>query len=892
MKKILWGLSVGLALLFPNIVHADEAKKVEYFPVDPETGLQVEVPTPDLQSKQQLLKRQALPEKFDFMDGGFGTPVRNQGDVGICWAYSGTDVLAISMKKEFGVDYAISPNYFNYYFANNAFTDEINPHADNRPLNGGGNSEILIEQASLDNMGVTEDVLRTPSYSSQINPMSSQDFLTIKNQQIPMYADKIVVIPGVSYTKGTEEERKKKVNDIKSMIYKHGAVTFHYDTSYSHNDNYYNQQTNATYVPIEDIKQGLVPNHNGEWATSNHAIVIVGWEDNYSKENFRKKPQNNGAFKVKNSWGKYEHDEGYFYISYEDVYMQSSVNSAVDTEKKEYDFNHKYVNGFQNYLSNYTMKTKELFYGNVFQTGKSEEELTAVSLYTVQNNINYEIYYLNRNIKHDEMISGYKDMTKIGEGVKEFEGVETIKVPTQKIDPNQEYTIIIKYIYPEDVPYFQVRMQKIKEPGKDETPYLEKGRSFISTKDIKNEMHWRDVSGGKVFSSPFNIWLNVYTKEKKIAVENIQLDPTDVTLNVGEETLLNATILPENATNPQIIWKSSDDSIVSVSDTGVIKAKKAGNVTVKAVSEEGQKTAECQVRVGDGKGTFGTVPWTWNEATQTVTFGAGEFPSYVHHKHNIRSHIEAQSRLNGKKIKEIVFTEPVKLGKNSSNLFYDLSELESIEGANLLDTSEVTSMSHMFSTMPRLKKVDVSNWNTSQVTTMSNMFSGAKNLLDIDVSQWDTSQVTDMSNLFENAEKLERIDVSSWNTGRVKYMSRMFEGVRKLTSIDVSNWDTNKVTSMIRMFYSQSLTSLDLSKWNTTAVEYADDMFPYYLEELTMGKEFRFDGKTGIREKKDAQFSGYWIGPSGTRQTLSEFTELIQNYDGSQPGTYVREQTK
>ncbi|MGX7137894.1 BspA family leucine-rich repeat surface protein, partial [Enterococcus silesiacus] len=108
----------------------------------------------------------------------------------------------------------------------------------------------------------------------------------------------------------------------------------------------------------------------------------------------------------------------------------------------------------------------------------------------------------------------------------------------------------------------------------------------------------------------------------------------------------------------------------------------------------------------------------------------------------------------------------------------------------------------------------------------------------------------------------------------------------------VSNWDTNKVTSMIRMFYSQSLTSLDLSKWNTTAVEYADDMFPYYLEELTMGKEFRFDGKTGIREKKDAQFSGYWIGPSGTRQTLSEFTELIQNYDGSQPGTYVREQTK
>lgn len=99
MKNKIWVLSVGFVLLFPNLVHADETKEVEFFPADPETGLQIEVPDTNLQSKQQITERQALPEKFDFMDGGFETPIRDQGNTELCWAYSGTDVLRISMKK-------------------------------------------------------------------------------------------------------------------------------------------------------------------------------------------------------------------------------------------------------------------------------------------------------------------------------------------------------------------------------------------------------------------------------------------------------------------------------------------------------------------------------------------------------------------------------------------------------------------------------------------------------------------------------------------------------------------------------------------------------------------------------------------------------------------------
>ena len=52
------------------------------------------------------------------------------------------------------------------------------------------------------------------------------------------------------------------------------------------------------------------------WA--NHAICVVGWDDNYSKDNFNSKPAGDGAFLIKNSWGS---TQSYFYISYYDTVL-------------------------------------------------------------------------------------------------------------------------------------------------------------------------------------------------------------------------------------------------------------------------------------------------------------------------------------------------------------------------------------------------------------------------------------------------------------------------------------------------------------------------------------------------------------------------------------------
>ena len=82
---------------------------------------------------------------------------------------------------------------------------------------------------------------------------------------------------------------------------------------------------------------------------------------------------------------------------------------------------------------------------------------------------------------------------------------------------------------------------------------------------------------------------------KAVAVTGITLSQTSVELTEGESTRITATISPSNATNKTVIW-SSDNSYVTVSD-GTITGAKPCTATVTAKSDDGGKTATCQVRV-------------------------------------------------------------------------------------------------------------------------------------------------------------------------------------------------------------------------------------------------------------------------------------------------------
>lgn len=84
--------------------------------------------------------------------------------------------------------------------------------------------------------------------------------------------------------------------------------------------------------------------------------------------------------------------------------------------------------------------------------------------------------------------------------------------------------------------------------------------------------------------------------------KSLTLSEHNVTINVGDENkILDAVIMPEFAYDNKVAWKSSDESIVKVSENGILTAVSNGNATITVSSEDGMLTDECKVTVTDKK---------------------------------------------------------------------------------------------------------------------------------------------------------------------------------------------------------------------------------------------------------------------------------------------------
>jgi len=98
--------------------------------------------------------------------------------------------------------------------------------------------------------------------------------------------------------------------------------------------------------------------------------------------------------------------------------------------------------------------------------------------------------------------------------------------------------------------------------------------------------------------------VNVYSLEKPVEpeepvepVESVLMNQSAVTLQVGESEQLTATVLPENATNRNVIWSSSDEAVAVVDQNGLVNAVAAGEATITVFTEDGGHTAVCKVKV-------------------------------------------------------------------------------------------------------------------------------------------------------------------------------------------------------------------------------------------------------------------------------------------------------
>ena len=175
----------------------------------------------------------------------------------------------------------------------------------------------------------------------------------------------------------------------------------------------------------------------------------------------------------------------------------------------------------------------------------------------------------------------------------------------------------------------------------------------------------------------------------------------------------------------------------------------------------------------------------------------------------------------------------VEANTNGSGMFAYLDNVSSLDLSGL-DTSNMTSMTHMFYNSSKLVNIDLSEFKTSKLLYFNNMFNGCSSLVNLDLSSFDTSKISNFSNLFKDCTSLKKINLSSFDTHSATIFAFTFMNCQSLENLNLSNFNTSKVTDMSGMFYNcSSLTSLDLSNFNTINVTSMGSGMFYNCNKLT-----------------------------------------------------------
>jgi C1A family cysteine protease len=130
--------------------------------------------------------------------------------------------------------------------------------------------------------------------------------------------------------------------------------------------------------------------YNVPYNYTNHAVTLVGWDDNYSASNFGIPPPGNGAWLIKNSWGTYFANQGYFWISYYDTSYAVEESVAFADSELATNYDQQYQYDPLGWVGNWGYGTPTSWFANVF-TATQNQQLKAVATYVVSSSSSYVV---------------------------------------------------------------------------------------------------------------------------------------------------------------------------------------------------------------------------------------------------------------------------------------------------------------------------------------------------------------------------------------------------------------------------------------------------------------------------------------------------------------------
>ena len=357
--------------------------------------------------------------------------VGDQGNYGTCWAFAAMGLSEFDLVSKGLADKNIDLSELQLvYYSYNSVVDPLggtegdqakyyNGSTEYSYFNRGGMYEYAVRRLSQWSGAVKESDV----------PYTVENINNVLNNGLD---DEYAYSKNVAHLENAYKlSLKNNTDDVKRAIMKHGAVGVQYYHSYSY----------LLWNSVKQLYTYYDPGING----GAHNVMIVGWDDNFSKDNFvGDKPSNDGAWLIRNSWG---FTQSYFWMSYENHSLMDTAWVFDMNTVDNYDNNYQLDGGIDCYkVTNNICNYKT--YSNVFTVQSkpdvASENLEAVSLsFTHASNVKYKIE-IYTDLKNNNPYNGTKQETATTEGTTDYEGLYTISLnDVVELKPGSSYSVVV-----------------------------------------------------------------------------------------------------------------------------------------------------------------------------------------------------------------------------------------------------------------------------------------------------------------------------------------------------------------------------------------------------------------------------------------------------------------
>lgn len=525
---------------------------------------------PHKESPAALKAAESLPEKYDAREEGIITPVKDQENTTMCWAFSAISASEASVAKE-GLlkNPDFSEEHLAYFFYNR-LSDPLG--------NTVGDKNILAQ--NVEYIGSGNNLLAGISLATWSGPVNESLFpwsngkdTSVKPTRSLQYGKNAVTLQNMKYMQTQDGGQLKK------LIFQYGAVSacLYMPQSQEEIDKYIEMNPDSMSDCCKDK------------TTTNHALTIIGWDDRYSSDHFNKAAgvKEDGAWLVKDN---YIDSMAYFYVSYEDTSLSSFVTfdyQAADT----YDYNYQYDGTSMN--TAITALEKRDF-ANVYSVKGAEnrdELLKAVGVFIWSPDTAYEVQIYTDLQDPDDPSSGTKAWKEPVKCRTDYGGYYTIELPESvSLNQNTLYSVVVS-------------LPKGASIGSEQS--VDMGFAYFRAAMANHQSFYGSSDGKWVDLAKIERCARIKGFTKASAVDTsepitaLSLNKTSAKIKKDQNLSLRTTFAPVSGTGRLLEWTSSNNSVASVSSGGVVAGKKVGRSTITvSLKSNPDIKAQCILTVG------------------------------------------------------------------------------------------------------------------------------------------------------------------------------------------------------------------------------------------------------------------------------------------------------